>query len=60
MSLELSIRLHPQRPAERLPVARELGETSLMVLVHPTITPEQMAAGDAAPRDLACPGIIKD
>ena len=47
-------------PAERLPVAHELGETSLMVLVHPTITPEQMAAGDAAPRDLACPGIIKD
>ncbi len=31
-------------PAERLPVARELGETSLMFLVHPTITPEQMAA----------------
>jgi dTDP-4-amino-4,6-dideoxygalactose transaminase len=31
-------------PAERLPVARELGETSLMFLVHPTITSEQMAA----------------
>jgi dTDP-4-amino-4,6-dideoxygalactose transaminase len=30
-------------PAERLPVARELGDTSLMFLVHPTITPEQMA-----------------
>ena len=30
-------------PAERLPVARLLGETS-MFLVHPTITPEQMAA----------------
>ena len=29
-------------PVERLPVARELGETSLMFLVHPTITPEQM------------------
>lgn len=26
------------RPAERLPVARELGETSLMFLVHPTLT----------------------
>jgi dTDP-4-amino-4,6-dideoxygalactose transaminase len=25
------------RPAERLPVARELGETSLMLLVHPTL-----------------------
>ena len=30
-------------PAERLPMARELGETSLMFLVHPTITQEQMA-----------------
>ncbi len=26
------------RPAQRLPVARELGETSLMFLVHPTLT----------------------
>lgn len=26
------------RPRERLPVARELGETSLMFLVHPTLT----------------------
>ncbi|MCY1402007.1 GDP-perosamine synthase [compost metagenome] len=26
------------RPTERLPVARELGETSLMFLVHPTLT----------------------
>lgn len=31
-------------PAEWLPVARRLGETNLMFLVHPTITPEQMAA----------------
>ena len=31
-------------PAERLPVARELGDTSLMFLVHPTIKAEQMAA----------------
>ena len=30
-------------PTERLPVARLLGETSLMFLVHPTITPEQIA-----------------
>ena len=29
-------------PTKRLPVARELGETSLMFLVHPTITKEQM------------------
>lgn len=30
------------RPGQRLPVARELGETSLMWLVHPTLTLEQM------------------
>ncbi|MDO4998218.1 MAG: aminotransferase, partial [Neisseria sp.] len=30
------------RPAQRLPNAQALGETSLMFLVHPTITPEQM------------------
>jgi len=30
------------RPAERLPVARELGETSLMFLTHPTITDAEL------------------
>jgi len=30
------------RPKERLPVARELGETSLMFLVHPTLTQEEV------------------
>jgi dTDP-4-amino-4,6-dideoxygalactose transaminase len=30
------------RPAERLPVARELGETSLMFLVHPTLTQSEI------------------
>jgi len=30
------------RPAERLPVARELGETSLMFLVHPTLEAEHI------------------
>jgi dTDP-4-amino-4,6-dideoxygalactose transaminase len=30
------------RPKERLPVARELGETSLMFLTHPTITDEEL------------------
>lgn len=29
-------------PAERLPVARELGETSLMFLVHPTLTEDEI------------------
>ncbi|WP_022964360.1 DegT/DnrJ/EryC1/StrS family aminotransferase [Halopseudomonas pelagia] len=31
------------RPAERLPVARELGETSLMFLVHPTLTTAELS-----------------
>lgn len=30
-------------PDERLPVARELGDTSLMFLVHPTLTEAEMA-----------------
>lgn len=33
----------PWRPAERLPVARELGERSLMFLVHPGLKPSEMA-----------------
>ena len=32
----------PWRPTERLPVARELGETSLMFLVHPTLSPQAL------------------
>ncbi|MGA3317073.1 MAG: DegT/DnrJ/EryC1/StrS aminotransferase family protein [Candidatus Korobacteraceae bacterium] len=32
------------RPAYRLPVARELGETSLLFLVHPTLTEEAIHA----------------
>jgi dTDP-4-amino-4,6-dideoxygalactose transaminase len=31
------------RPTSRLPIARELGETSLMFLVHPTLRPEDVA-----------------
>ena len=30
------------RPVSRLPVAKELGETSLMFLVHPTLQPEHI------------------
>ncbi len=30
------------RPNERLPLAKELGETSLMFLVHPTLTEEEI------------------
>ena len=30
------------RPEKRLPVAKQLGETSLMFLVHPTLTEEEI------------------
>ena len=30
------------RPAERLPVAKELGETSIAFLVHPTLTDQEI------------------
>lgn len=42
--LEKAFEALPTRPAERLPVAQELGETSLMFLVHPTLTDEWMTA----------------
>jgi dTDP-4-amino-4,6-dideoxygalactose transaminase len=35
--LEKAFDQEVNRPTQRLPVARELGETSLMFLVHPTI-----------------------
>ncbi len=38
------------RPSERLPNARELGETSLMFLVHPTLSTSDMADVAAAVR----------
>lgn len=40
-------------PPERLPVARELGETSLWFWVHPTISPEVMERYAAATRAAA-------
>ena len=30
------------RPSESLTVAKQLGDTSIMLLVHPTITSDQM------------------
>jgi len=32
----------PWRPEERLPIAKELGEVSLMFLVHPTLTQDEI------------------
>jgi len=40
--LEQAFVLAGLSPAERLPVAKELGENSLMFLVHPTLTDEDM------------------
>ncbi len=40
--LEKSFDHTPWRPQQRLPHAQELGDTSLMFLVHPTLTAEQM------------------
>jgi dTDP-4-amino-4,6-dideoxygalactose transaminase len=43
------------RPPERLPVARELGETALMFLVHPTLSESDMQdTADAVEKVLAC------
>lgn len=41
--LEKAFDAAPGRPDQRLPVARELGETSLMFLVHPTLTAAEVA-----------------
>jgi dTDP-4-amino-4,6-dideoxygalactose transaminase len=40
--LEKAFDTLPTKPVKRLPVARELGETSLMFLVHPTLTVKYM------------------
>ncbi|HAS8533054.1 TPA: DegT/DnrJ/EryC1/StrS aminotransferase family protein [Vibrio vulnificus] len=42
----------PWRPEERLPNAVQLGETSLMFLVHPTLTAAEMAKTTAVVRDV--------
>ncbi|MGN6307079.1 MAG: DegT/DnrJ/EryC1/StrS family aminotransferase [Mesorhizobium sp.] len=40
------------RPAEPLPIARELGETSLMFLVHPTLQSEEIVKTAAVVSDV--------
>lgn len=42
------------RPPTRLPVAKELGETSIMFLVHPTLTPQDMARTCEAISEVFC------
>jgi dTDP-4-amino-4,6-dideoxygalactose transaminase len=45
---------------ERLPVARELGETSLMFLVHPGLSPEDMSAMADVVEQVVNEATIKD
>ena len=40
--LEKAFDNHPSRPKARLTVTKELGETSLMFLIHPTLTTNEM------------------
>lgn len=40
--LEKAFDNHPSRPNARLTIAKELGETSLMFLIHPTLTTNEM------------------
>lgn len=42
----------PFRPEKRLPVARELGETSLMFLTHPTMDDSELGRATAAIEDV--------
>jgi len=46
--LEKAFEGTPWRPAERLPTARELGETSLAFLAHPTLTQDDIGRVCAA------------
>ncbi len=46
--LEKAFESSGMQPSTRLPVAKELGETSLMFLVHPTLTEEHMRQTAAA------------
>ena len=40
------------RPESRLPVAKELGETSLMFLVHPTLTDDEIETTGRVAQDV--------
>ncbi len=50
--LEKAFETLPSKPKGRLPVAKELGETSLMFLVHPTLEFGYMQEVAAAVRDI--------
>lgn len=50
--LEKAFTKHHLQPKERLPVARRLGESSLMFLVHPTLEESDITATVAVVRDV--------
>jgi dTDP-4-amino-4,6-dideoxygalactose transaminase len=50
--LETAFAGHPSRPPERLPVARSLGETSLMLQIDHTLTPEDLTQSGAILRSV--------
>lgn len=50
--LEKAFEGHVSRPQQRLPVARELGETSLMFLVHPTLETRHIDRAAEVARDV--------
>ncbi len=50
--LEKAFERRGLRPRRRLPIAKELGETSMMFLVHPTLTPAEMAKTCEVLRDV--------
>lgn len=41
--LEKAFENHPSKPKQRLPIAKELGNTSLMFLVHPTLSDAEIS-----------------
>lgn len=47
------------RPEERLPVARELGETSIMFLVHPTLTQAEIDKTCEVIRDVMAQPVLE-
>ena len=48
------------RPAQRLPVARALGETSLMFLVHPTLTGVEIERTTSAIREVLTAALLPE
>lgn len=50
--LEKAFDATPWRPGERLPIARELGETSLAFLVHPSLEPAHLEKTCAVLREV--------